>query len=151
MVTEWTAGAYRTDRPQRDRQAVFTMHRDGTSLKRITPWWLGASQPDYSPNGHWIVVRTHESSDTSGNLLLIARKGLQRHKVTHDPAGTAKWQSARSLPMARKSRPAAPPSWAVNSNRGLTSGQCGWMAPHMHNITQTPGKWESASDRGPRP
>jgi hypothetical protein len=22
---------------------------------------------------------------------------------------------------------------------------------HMHNITQTPGKWESASDWGPRP
>ena len=27
-----------------------------------------------------------------------------------------------------------------------------WLdGTHMHNITQTPGKWESASDWGPRP
>ena len=136
---------------KRDRQAVFTMHRDGTSLKRITPWWLGASQPDYSPNGHWILVRTHESSDTSGNLVLIARTGLQRHKVTHDPAGTAKWQSASFSPDGKKIQAGRTPIVGGEQQPGTDVWTMWLDGTHMHNITQTPGKWESASDWGPRP
>jgi Tol biopolymer transport system component len=127
------------------------MHRDGTALKRITPWWLGASQPDYSPNGHWILVRTHESSDTSGNLVLIARKGLQRHKVTHDPAGTAKWQSASFSPNGKKIQAGRTPIVGGEQQPGTDVWTMWLDGTHMHNITQTPGKWESASDWGPRP
>ena len=134
---------------KRDRQAVFTMHREGTSLKRITPWWLGASQPDYSPNGHWILVRTHESSDTSGNLMLIARTGLQRHKVTHDPAGTAKWQSASFSPDGKKIQAGRTPIVGGEQQPGTDVGQCGWMAPTCTTSRRHPASGRAHPTGGP--
>ncbi len=135
---------------KRDRQAVFTMRRNGTCLRQITPWSLGASQPDYSPDGRWILVRTHEASDTSGNIWLISRNGLRRHAVTHDAPGTAKWLSGSFSPNGKKIQ-AGRTRIVDGEQRNADVWTMNLDGTHMRNITQTPGKWESASDWGPRP
>ena len=107
MVTEWTTATLNGS----------TANETAKPFSRCTgtgrPW--SGSLPGGSGRPSLTTRRTairlsypHQSSDTSGNLLLIAREGLQRHEVTRDPAGTAKWQSASFSPTARRSRPAAP-------------------------------------------
>jgi TolB protein len=135
---------------KRDRQAVFTMRRNGTCLRRITPWSMGASQPDFSPAGYWLLVRTHESSDTSGNIWLISRDGLNRHAVTHDPAGTAKWQSGSFSPDGTKIQAGRTPVVGGEQQGGTDVWTMNLDGSQLRNITQTPNKWESASDWGAR-
>jgi len=136
---------------KRERQAVFTMRRDGTDLRRITPWSLGASQPDYSPNGKWLLVRTHEMSDISGNIWLIRHDGLRRHPVTHDPAGTAKWQSGSFSPNGKKIQAGRTPIVGGEQQPGTDVWVMNLDGSDLRNVTQTPNKWESASDWGARP
>lgn len=76
--------------------AIFTVALTGRGLRRITPWRLDASQPQYSPHGRWIAFRSDETSDTSGNIWLVHPDGTDLHKLTHTPAGTGKWQSCTS-------------------------------------------------------
>ena len=75
----------------REHQAIFTVRLNGTGLRRITPWWLDASQPDYSPDGRWILFRTRANSDVAGNIQLVRPNGAGRHLVTHARAGLGKW------------------------------------------------------------
>src|SRR3954469_15338090 len=136
---------------KRDRQAVFTMRRNGTDLRRITPWSLDASQPDYSPNGKWLLVRTHEGSDISGNIWLLRPNGHRRHPVTHDPAGTAKWQSGSFSPNGKKIQAGRTPIVSGEQQPGTDVWVMDLDGSNLRNITQTPNKWESASDWGARP
>jgi TolB protein len=132
------------------RQAVFTVRLDGTRLRRITPWSMEASQPDFSPNGRWVLVRTKQFSDTSGNLWLIQRNGLQRHRVTDDPAGTAKWLSASFSPNGRRIQAGRAPIVA-GEQQNADVYRMRLDGSGMVNLTNTPNKWESASDWGATP
>jgi TolB protein len=136
---------------KRDRQAVFTMRRNGTRLHRITPWAMDASQPDFAPGGRWLLVRTHEGSDISGNIWLISRDGSRRHPVTHDPSGTAKWQSGSFSPDGRKIQAGRTPVVGGEQQPGTDVWTMTRNGSHLMNITQTPTKWESASDWGAKP
>jgi Tol biopolymer transport system component len=111
---------------------------------------MGASQPDFSPAGYWLLVRTHESSDTSGNIWLISRDGLNRHAVTHDPAGTAKWQSGSFSPDGTKIQAGRTPVVGGEQQGGTDVWTMNLDGSQLRNITQTPNKWESASDWGAR-
>ena len=134
---------------KRDRQAVFTMHRDGTSLRRITPWWLGASSltthrtaigSSYAP------MSRQTPPETSYSLLA---RGFSDTKSHTTPPVPRNGSPLRFLPTARRSRPVALPSLAVNSNRGLTSGQCGWMAPTCTTSRRHPANGKAHPTGGP--
>lgn len=135
---------------QTEHHAVFTISLDGKRLRRITPWNLDASQPDYSPNGRWILFRSAETSDTRGNVWLVHPDGTGLHQVTHAPDGVAKWGSGSFSPDGRR---------IVNSRVPIINGQptradvivMKTDGTHMHNITNTPNLHESAPDWGPRP
>jgi TolB protein len=135
---------------KRGRQAVFTVRLDGTYLRRITPWWMEAAQPDFSPNGRWVLVRTKQFSDTSGNLWLIRRNGDHRRRVTDDPAGTAKWGSASFSPNGRRIQAGRAPIVA-GEQQNADVYRMRLDGSSMRNLTNTPNKWESASDWGDRP
>jgi Tol biopolymer transport system component len=120
-------------------------------MRRITPWSLDASQPDYSPNGKWLLMRTHEMSDISGNIWLLRPNGHLRHPVTHDPAGTAKWQSASFSPNGKKIQAGRTPIVSGEQQPGTDVWVMNLDGSNLRNITQTPNKWESASDWGARP
>ena len=131
-----------------DHQALFTVRTNGTDLRRITPWRLDASQPDYSPDGRWILFRTEEESDTSGNLALVHPDGSGLHAVTHAVPGKAKWLSSSFSPSGRR----------ITAGRyAVVGGEPGngdvfvmdLHGRHRHNVTRTPNKAESAPDWGP--
>jgi len=132
----------------RDQQAVFTIRLDGTGLRRITPWWLDASQPDYSPNGRWLLFRTREPSDTSGNILMARLNGTHRHLVTHTPAGEGKWLSASFSPNGRRMTAGFTP--VVNGEQTNADVFVFRLdGSKKRNVTHTPNLWESAPDWAP--
>ena len=85
-----------------EHTAIFTVRLDGTGLRRITPWSLDASQPDYSPDGRWILFRTRKDSDVAGNIQVMRPNGKDRHTVTHARSGHGKWLSASFSPNGRR-------------------------------------------------
>ena len=132
----------------REHQAIFTVRLDGTGLRRITPWWLDASQPDYSPNGRWILFRTMENSAVAGNVQLVRPDGTQRRAVTHDRSGHGKWLSASFSPDGR--RITAGHTRVVDGQQ-LNADVFTFRldGSGRRNVTATPDRWESAVDWGP--
>jgi TolB protein len=131
----------------RGHQAIFTVRLDGTHLRRITPWHLDASQPDYSPNGRWIAFRSHEESDTKGNIWLVRPNGDDGHPITHARAGRGKWQSCGFSPDGR---------FIVSARNRIIDGEqqnadvyvMRLDGSHRRNVTTTRPYWESAPDWG---
>ena len=130
----------------RGKQAVFRVRLDGTGLRRLTPWRIDASQPDWSPNGRWIAFRTQEQSETRGNIALVRPNGSGLHRITHS-GGKRKWLSCSFSPNGRK----------IQAGRVPGSGDAGNADVYVmtldgsgrRNLTES-GRWESASDWGPR-
>jgi Tol biopolymer transport system component len=133
-----------------DHHAVFTVRLDGSGLRRLTPWRLDAAQPDYSPDGRWIVFRSQETSDTRGDIYLVTSHGTRLHQVTHEPAGTRKWGSVSFSPNGRR---------ITASSAAVIDGET--QLPDVYtfrvngsarrDVTRTPHIWESAPDWGPQP
>jgi Tol biopolymer transport system component len=127
--------------------AIFTVALNGRGLRRITPWRLDASQPQYSPDGRWIAFRSDEASDTSGNIWLVHPDGTDLHKLTHTPADTGKWQSCAFSPDGR---------FVVSAENLVSNGDLEnadvYIIPTSGgtpvNVTNTPNRWESAPDWG---
>ncbi len=132
----------------RQHQAIFTTRLDGTGGRRITPWALDASQPDYSPNGRWILYRTRAGSDTSGNIGMVRPNGERRHLVTHARAGHAKWLSASFSPSGRKIT-AGRTRVVDGQQRNADVFVIRLDGSGRRNVTSSPNRWESAPDWGP--
>lgn len=132
----------------REHTAIFTVRLDGTGLRRITPWWLDASQPDYSPDGRWILFRTRKSSDIAGNIQLVRPNGTHRHAVTHARSGHGKWLSGSFSPNGR--RITAGHTRIVDGEQ-LNADVFTFRidGSGLRNVTATPDEWESALDWGP--
>lgn len=63
-------------RPGAHHAALFVVGSDGKDNHRITPWSLDAGDnPDWSPDGKWIVFRTHVSSDKNSSIDIIHPDG----------------------------------------------------------------------------
>jgi Tol biopolymer transport system component len=125
--------------------AIFTVRLDGTGLRRLTPWWLDASQPDYSPNGRWILFRTRHNSDVHGNIQLVRPDGTGRHLVTHAPPGRGKWLSASFSPNGRRITAGYT---TVEDGQQLNAEVFSFRldGSRLRNVTTSPDLWESAVD-----
>jgi TolB protein len=128
--------------------AISTVRLDGTALRRITPWALDAAEPDWSPNGRWILFRSKAESDTMGNTWLVHPNGTGLRRVTHDFGGTGKWASGSFSPNGRRIVAAKSPGVGKAGNADVYVMRLD--GSHMRNIT-TSFAWESAPDWGPRP
>lgn len=125
-----------------DISAIFTIRLDGTHRKRITPWRLDCSQPDWSPNGRWIMC-----NEDSGNVWLVHPNGTDLHRVTHTAPGTGQWASTSFSPNGRRIVSAKSPGVGQAGNADVYVMRLN--GSHMRNIT-TSAAWESAPDWGPR-
>jgi TolB protein len=77
-----------------DRRAIWTIRLDGTHLQRLTPWKLHAGDgADWSPDGRWIVLESHQEQDRRDNLYLVHPNGNDLHKITTSPAHVHQWGS----------------------------------------------------------
>ncbi len=131
---------------QTEKQAIFTIRLDGTGLRRLTPWRINASQPDWSPNGRWIAFRSQEQSDTRGNILLVHPDGAKLHRITHG-GGTHKWLSCSFSPNGRRIQAGRVPGSGKAGNADVYVMRLD--GSHRRNVTRS-NAWESASDWGPR-
>jgi TolB protein len=131
---------------KRGKNAIFSIRLDGTGLRRLTPWRIDASQPDWSPNGRWIAFRTQEHSETRGNIALVHPDGSGFQRITHS-RGKHKWLSCSFSPNGKK----------IQAGRAPGRGKAGNADVYVMNLDGTgrrnvtkSGAWESASDWGPR-
>jgi Tol biopolymer transport system component len=74
----------RTDpaRPDRANQAVFVVNIDGSGLRRIAPWGLGACCGSWSPDGRWILFAG------GGALYVVHPDGTGLQQVRLDTGGS---------------------------------------------------------------
>jgi Tol biopolymer transport system component len=127
--------------------AIFTVRLNGAGSRRITPWKLDASQPQYSPNGRWIAFRSCENCDTSGNIWLVHPDGSHLHQLTHAKPGAGKWASCAFSPDGR---------WVVSAKSQIVGGEqqnADVFAIRVStgaktNVTDDPTYWDSAPDWG---
>jgi len=64
--------------------ALFVANANGAGDRRITPWSLDAGDnPDWSPDGNWIVFRTHERTDQGSQIEIIHPDGSGIQQLTH--------------------------------------------------------------------
>lgn len=68
------------------KSALDVVSAGGGAPQRITPFAIAAGDgPDWSPDGKWIVFRTHSDSDDMGptNLAVVHPDGTGLHELTH--------------------------------------------------------------------
>ena len=134
------------------RHAVFTIRLNGTDVRRVSPWKLHAGDgPDWSPNGRWILLESHDGQDRTDNLYLVHPNGSGLHRITHTFNGFHQWGSytfspdgtmitvAHNLRLGADGRPSNPDIWVMNLDG---SG--------LRNVTHS-AIFDSAPDWGPRP
>jgi TolB protein len=124
------------------QRAVFVINADGTGLKRLTPWQENdGDNPDWSPDGTWILFHTHVDGENS-QYVLIHADGTGRKQLTHFPSGT----QVRSATFS-------PDGKSIVFSKGPASGnpQVYTMrlnGSHLQRITKS-ALWDSAPDWGP--
>jgi TolB protein len=128
--------------------AIFTVGLDGTDELQITPWSLDASQPDFSPDGEWILFRSNETSRIEGNVWLVRPDGTDAHAVTDSAAGEAKWVSGSFSPDGL---------YITNGKAPIRKGQqqnadvyvMRLDGSDLRNVTDDPAFWDSSPEWGP--
>jgi TolB protein len=124
------------------QRAVFVVNADGTGLKRLTPWAENdGDNPDWSPDGKWILFHTHFEGQDS-QYVLIHPDGTGRKQLTHFPVGT----QVRSASFS-------PDGKAIVLSKGPESGHphvytMRLDGSHLQRVTKS-ALWDSAPDWGP--
>jgi Tol biopolymer transport system component len=131
-----------------DDHAIFTVRRDGSHLRRITPWHLqGSNNPDWSPNGRWILF-SDVRFDRPRNVWMIHPNGTGLHRVTSNPEGRFRWGKSTFSPDGKR----------IVTSRGGQEGEPGSNpdiyvmnldGSGMRRVTISP-RWDSFADWGPR-
>ena len=70
-----------------DTSAIFRIGIHGHRQKRLTPWRLNASDPDWSPNGRKITFDSGDSGQpgSKGNIYVMRADGSERRRLTNFP------------------------------------------------------------------
>lgn len=124
--------------------ALFVAGSDGSGDHRITPWSLDAGDnPDWSPDGKWILFRTHVGSDKNCSIDIIHPDGTGLKQLANYGAA-ANMRSATFSPDGK---------WIVfATNRGKGSSNPAvyiMQADGSHLQLVTHSKlWDSAADWG---
>lgn len=125
------------------QRAVFTIRADGSHLKRLTPWEESSGDnPDWSPDGKWIVFHTHVDEDgKQAQIFVIHPDGTGRRQVTHFSQGTLVGSSSF-----------APDGKSLVISKGVANGNLhvftiGLDGRHLKKVTHSP-MWDSAPSWG---
>ncbi len=62
--------------------AVFVIDVDGTDERQLTEWAALAAEPDWSPDGEWLVYDTHAKTDEVSNLYRMRPDGTGSQQLT---------------------------------------------------------------------
>jgi TolB protein len=124
-------------------QAIFTVKRDGTGRRRVTPYRLKAGDgPDWSPDGSRILFRSPQTEDfLHSNLWTIRPDGTHLRQVTHAGSRTKVYSASFS-----------PDGAAITLGLTGVDGQAdvytiGIGGTGLTPVTRT-ASWDSAPDWG---
>lgn len=136
--------------PDGFNSAIFTMDADdGGNIVQVTPPWMQASLPDWSPDGEWIVfVQICDTCPGFQDIWMIRKDGSDLTQLTFTPFDAEPGFSPdgrkitfSSIPITAEHPEGTHPADIYVMN--LSSGT-------RVNITNTPNFQERASDWGPR-
>ena len=123
--------------------ALFVVNVDGTHLRRITPWAeRDGDNPDWSPDGRWILYRTHQDDPTAQSQFAIVHPdGSGARVLTHFAGGTHVASGSFS-----------PDGASVTFAKGPEGGNIDVFTMslgggHVRRLTGSP-LWDSAPDWG---
>ena len=118
---------------------------DGTGLRRITPWAdNGGDNPDWSPNGKWILYHSHfEDATAQSQYFLVHPDGTGRKQITHFPDSTSVYSASFS-----------PDGRSIVFSKGPAGGNIDLFTMRQDGsklirLTRSP-LWQSAPNWGPR-
>jgi TolB protein len=132
-----------------DRRAVFTVQLDGTHPLRLSPWSLDAGgNPDWSPDGRWILFQSHEPHDRQDNLYLVHPNGKNLHRITHTFGGTYTWFKQSFSPDGTMIAVARGPGLGAAGNPDVYVMNLDGSG--LRDVTNSLA-WDSATDWGPSP
>ena len=127
------------------RHAVFVIDVDGSGLRRLTRWSENdGDNPDWSPNGKWILFHSHVDDATRQSQYFLFRPdGTGRRQITHFRKGTHV-ASASFSPNGR----------SIVFSRGPEGGNVDVYTmrldgSHVRRLTRS-RLWQSAPAWGPR-
>ena len=134
--------------PRADDHAIFSVRRDGSHLRRITPWRLqGSLNPDWSPNGRWIVftsTTTDPPASRGVNVWKIHPNGKGLRRLTRNPDDIYKFGRASFSPNGEK----------IVTSRGVGDGQRDLYVMNRDgsnfHVILTSSRSDSFADWGPR-
>jgi Tol biopolymer transport system component len=129
--------------PPKDAQAIFVADAQGKGARRVTPWSLAAGDnPDWSPDGQWILFHSNANSDKQGQIYVAHPDGSGLKQLTNFKPGA----------IVTSSSFAPDGKWIVFASTGI-GGQADIFVMRsdgtgIRQVTRTK-LWESAPDWGP--
>ena len=86
----------------KDGKAIYVATNRGKAPRRVTPWNLGGGDnPDWSPDGKWILFRSNEELVAQPQVYVIHPDGTGLRQLTHFTRGTTVTSSAFSPDVMR--------------------------------------------------
>ena len=124
-------------------KAVYVASKQGTGARRVTPWSLGGGDnPDWSPDGKWILFRSNDELVEQSQIYVIHPDGGGLKQLTQFKKGTIVTSSSFS-PDGK---------WIVFGSSGVASQADLYVmradGTGVRRLTHT-RLWESAPDWGP--
>jgi len=124
--------------------ALFVANSDGSGNHRITPWSMDAGDnPDWSPDGKWILFRTHVGSDKNCSIDIIHPDGTGLKQL-------ANFGQAANMRSATFSPDGKWIVFATNRGKGNSNPAVYVMqtdGTHLQPVTHSK-LWDSAVDWG---
>ena len=128
------------------RRALFVVDIASGSEHRVTPWSLnGGDNPDWSPDGAWLLFRSHVDDGGASNVYVVHPDGTGLKKLTHFTkpnnvlASSSFSPDGKSIVVGSEGVAGNADVFVMNSDGG-----------DLHAVTHT-SLWDSAPDWGPAP
>lgn len=128
----------------RGGSALFVVNIDGTGLRQITPWRLGAGDgADWSPDGRRVVFRAPRFEFAGSDLYTIGADGqglrrLTRFAPSMEVLSSSYSPDGRSVVFSRTGHGGLPDLFTIRAD-----------GTGLRQLTRTT-TWDSAPDWGPR-
>jgi TolB protein len=123
-------------------KAIFVVGSDGSGVRRLTPWAENdGDNPDWSPDGKWILFHSHVDDGKQGQYFLIHPDGTGRKQISHYPNGIFVGSASFS-----------PDGRSITFAKGLEGGNIDVYTmrldgTHVRRLTRSK-LWDSAPDWG---
>jgi TolB protein len=129
------------------KEAVYTVKPDGTDEVRVTPEKLNAANPNWSPDGRWILFNA-DSANKATNVYRVHPDGTALTNLTKQGQSGYHYLSASFSPDGRKIATARTPGSGLEASADVVVMRAD--GSHVRPVTRT-RLWDSGADWGTAP